>query len=109
TARALTDAEKKTFGRVTHRKGLREEVWERSKAPDGKVYDPSGVEIKPGEPFDLGHVPGHEFSSRQRWAADEGMTRKDWLDYQNDPDIYRPELPRSNQGHNFEDPWYDVR
>jgi RHS repeat-associated protein len=95
----------KLYPRVRQRQGVADEVWERSKAPDGKVYDPSGVEIKPRDPWEMGHTPRNKFSDAQRRAYDEGWDRKTWRDYQNDPDIYRPELPRSNRSHRHENDW----
>jgi hypothetical protein len=89
-------------------KGLRSEIRERSKAPDGKVYDPSGVEIKPGEPWQAGHRPGHKLSDAQKRAAQEGWSDEMWKAYQRDPDIYRPERARTNMGHKYEDEWYDL-
>jgi len=105
-ARLITKAKlDKLYPRVTPRKGLRDEVWERSKTPNGKVYDPSGREIKPGDPWELGHRAGEKFSDAQRRAYDQGWDGKTWRDYQNDPDIYRPELPGTNAGHRYEDQW----
>lgn len=96
------------YGRVKLGKGSRAEIWERSKASDGKVYDPSGVEIKLGEPWQAGHRPGHKFTDAQQRAASEGWDQDMWKSYQRDPDIYRPERARTNLGHNFEDEWYDL-
>ncbi len=93
------------FGRVKLSKGSRSEIWERSKAADGKVYDPSGVEIKPGEPWQAGHRPGHKFSDAQQRAAKEGWDAETWKAYQRDPDIYRPEKARTNLGHQHESDW----
>jgi RHS repeat-associated protein len=93
------------YGRVKPVKGTRPEVWERSKAPDGKVYDPSGREIKPGEPWELGHKPGNKFSDAQKRAAEQGWDAETWKKYQRDPDIYRPERPRTNSGHQYESDW----
>lgn len=96
------------YSRATPRRGLRDKVWERNRSIDGKVYDPSGIEIKPGEPWELGHIPGHKFSDSQKKAFDEGWSRSDWLNYQNDPDIYRPEKSYTNRSHFYEDEWYDL-
>ena len=93
------------YPRVTPRRGLAEEVWDRSKAPNGKVYDPSGVEIKPGEYWELGHTPGNKFSDAQLRAVEQGWDRSTWRQYQNDPDIYRPELRPTNRGHGYESDW----
>jgi hypothetical protein len=106
TKRVPCNDELKTlYPRVKHRKGLRDEVWERSKAQDGKVYDPSGQEIKPGDPWEMGHKPGHQLPDDRKRAYDDGWDSKTWRDYQNDPDIYRPELPRTNSGHEHEIVW----
>jgi hypothetical protein len=58
--------------------------------------------LKFDEPWDAGHLPGNKFSTDQIRAADEGWTRAQWIKYQNDPAIYRPELPSTNQGHLWE-------
>jgi len=102
----LTKAElDKLYPRITPRRGLADEVWERSKAPNGKVYDPSGVEIKPGDYWELGHTPGNKFSDAQRRAAEQGWDRSTWRQYQNDPDIYRPEMRPTNRSHRHESDW----
>lgn len=101
-SKALLD---KKYPRVKPRKGLRHEVWNRNKAANGRVYDPSGREIKPGDPWELGHVPGEKFSDAQMRAYEEGWDSQTWRDYQNDPDIYRPELPSSNASHAHEANW----
>ena len=93
------------YPRVKPKKGMRDEVWNRNKSPDGKVYDPSGVEIKPEDPWELGHNPGDKFSDAQQRAYQEGWDSETWKQYQNDPDIYRPELPSSNAGHEYESDW----
>jgi hypothetical protein len=102
----LTTAElKQLYPRVTPRRGLAEEVWERSKAPNGKVYDPTGVEIKPGDYWELGHTPGNQIPDARLRAAQEGWDRATWRQYQNDPDIYRPELKPTNRSHAHESDW----
>ena len=93
------------YNRVSLSKGTRAEIWERSKASDGKVYDPSGVEIKPGEPWQAGHIPGHKFSDAQKRAALGGWDQKTWKASQRDPDIYRPEKAPTNLGHRHESDW----
>jgi hypothetical protein len=101
--RVLTDAEKKLYERVTSRpKGFRDEVWNRSKAPDGNVYNPDGRILRYDEPWQAGHLPENKLADDQIRAAEEGWTREEWIRYQNDPDIYWPELPRTNEGHEWE-------
>ena len=90
------------YPRVKLNEKILAEIWERSKAPDGKVYDPSGVEIKPGERWQPGHRPAHKFSDAQQRAARQNMDTETWKAYQRDPDIYRPERPRTNLGHRYE-------
>lgn len=99
-----TDLDKQ-YPRVRQRQGFLDEVWERNKAPDGKVYDPTGVEIKPGDYWELGHKPGNKFSDAQKRAAEQNWDRSTWREYQNDPDIYRPELRPTNRGHQHESDW----
>jgi hypothetical protein len=101
--KAAADVSK--FKRVKLSRGTREEIWERSKAPDGKVYDPTGVEIKPGEPWQSAHRPSQKFSDAQQRAAQEGWDLETWKQYQRDPDIYRPEKARTNLGHQYESDW----
>ena len=87
---------------LSYPKGFREQVWERAKAADGHVYDPTGPILKYDEPWELGHKPGHELSDAQLRAEQEGWDRQSWIRYQTDPDIYRPELPSSNASHRWE-------
>ena len=57
------------------------------------------------EPWELGHTPGNKLSDAQIRAAEQGWDRATWRQYQNDPYIYRPELPRTNAGHLWESTW----
>jgi hypothetical protein len=88
------------YARGTFRKGVREEVWENAKGPDGKVRDPvTGKEMNYNEPWDMGHKPGHEHWKHQQSAAERGLTRQGFLNEYNNPSKYRPELPSSNRSH----------
>ena len=101
--RALTPEEAATYQRPTSfRLGVREDTWAQAQSPNGKVYDSSGMEIKPSDPWEMGHLPEYQLALWQRTAADQNWTRQQWLDFQNDPGIYRPELPWSNMSHAFE-------
>lgn len=85
-------------------KGVRDTVFGRAKGTDGKVRDPgTGKEIKPSEKWDMDHKPGHEFRKHQQNARDRGISRKEFLDEHNNPDIYRPETPGTNRSGRFED------
>ena len=100
--RVLTESEQRLYGRVSHPQGFQQQVWEGSKAADGNVYDPTGRILKYDEPWELGHTPANKFSDAQLRAAQEGWDRQTWIRYQNDPAIYRPELPSSNASHKWE-------
>lgn len=63
----------------------------------------TGREIHKDEPWDMGHLEGHEFWKHQIDAQNRGISRKQFLDEYNDPSIYRPELPSSNRSHVGED------
>jgi hypothetical protein len=106
TKRKLTDEEKLRYSRAKFRKGVKAKAWENAKAEslDGVVRDPvSNAEMKPDAPWDMGHKPGYENWKAQQWAADQGLTREEWIDHYNDPSHYRPELPLSNSTHAGED------
>ena len=54
--------------------------------------------------WDMGHLDGLEFRKARADAQRRmGFSRADFLDSQNDPDHYRPELPSSNRSHTMED------
>lgn len=73
-------------------------------SPDGLVRDPlTGRVMSRSEPWDMGHLPGHEFRRIQAESRAAGISRKEFLDIHNDPKIYRPELPSSNRSHALED------
>ena len=98
---------KRKFPRPKFRKGVEEQVWDDNKHSDGKVYDPdSGEEIEwtKGTPrvgkWDMGHKPGFEFWRSVIRFMKNLMTKKELRDEYNDPNRYRPELPKSNRSKN---------
>lgn len=94
----------KLYSRGKFRKGVREEVWENAKGPDGNVRDPLTNKIMdPDEPWDMGHKPGYEHWKHQISAYKRGLTRQEFLDEYNDTSKYWPELPSSNRSHKLED------
>jgi RHS repeat-associated protein len=100
-----------SYERGSFRKGTRAAVWEEAvrNSPDGVVRDPNtGIELKPGDPWDMGHRPGYEFRKHQESARLRGISRKAFLDEYNDPIHYRPEHPPSNRSRRHEGPddWY---
>ncbi len=95
-----------TYRRGGFRRGVREQVWENATSPDGFVRDPkTGRVMRYDEPWDVGHAPGYEFAKHQRSAQRRGLTREQFLDEYNHPDVYqhyRPELPSSNRSRALE-------
>jgi hypothetical protein len=94
-----------TYDRPSFQKGIRDSVWDSAKGPDGVVRDPlTGKEIKPGDPWEMGHKPGYEFWKQQQSAAERGISREQFIKECNDPKIYRPETPETNASHKLEAP-----
>lgn len=85
------------------RRGVREKVWENARNADGEVRDPlTGEAISPNEPWDMGHREGYEFRKHKESARRRGISREQFLDEYNNPEHYRPELPKSNRCHKLE-------
>lgn len=104
-----TKAKPYTNSRPSYGKGQVDEVWNNAKDPiTGKVYDPTGVEIKwdPTKPrngqWDMGHVPGEKYSDMQKLYMDGTISKQEFLKWYKNPSNYRPELPSTNRGHKFE-------
>jgi len=104
----LVDALKEgTYSRPPFRSGVQDEVWNAAKAEstDGIVRDPlTEQEIKPGDPWQMGHKPGYEFWKHQQSAAERGISREQFIKECNDSSIYRPETPETNASHKLEAP-----
>lgn len=93
------------YRRGKFRKGVRDKAWDQEarRSKDGVVRDPvSGKKMKKDEPWDMGHKPGYEHRKHVRSAKERDIDRKQFLDEYNDPSHYRPELPKSNRGHQGE-------
>lgn len=90
--------------RVVLRKSTKQTILDRQRAPDGKLYDPNtGLEISEGAGH-FGHRPGSEWWRTKQTARREGWTRRQLIEYENDPTRYQYEDPSSNMGHQFEEP-----
>ena len=95
--------------RPSFRKGVPEKVFERVRKKYGVVKDPltgTVIEWEPGQPrngvWDMGHTPTQKYSEvHQRYLKGE-MTPKEFRDWYNNPDNYRPELPSTNRSHKIE-------
>ena len=97
--------------RPKYAEGQVDEVWERSRSPDGKVYDPNtGQELtwdkarsRAGQ-WDMGHLPGEEYRKlHSRYMSGE-IDLKQFLSEYKNPANYRPESISGNRGHAFEMP-----
>jgi hypothetical protein len=100
--------DKKTYDRPKFRKGMREEVWQNAvkdaqEKGDGVVRSPSGTEIKPGDPWVMGHKQKYEFWKHQRSAAERGITRTQFTEEYNKANHYRPETEADSSSHAYED------
>ena len=93
-----------SYDRPSHfRKGVRDKVWESAKNEDGNVIDPVSKKVmKKTDKWDMGHKPGYEFRKHQESARKRKISRKQFLDEYNNPEHYRPELPKSNRSHKGE-------
>lgn len=95
--------------RPSFRKGVVDEVWENAKGPDGLVRDPNTGDIinwNPGESrkgvWDMGHIPEAKYSEMHEAYMNGELTKKEFVDWYNDPNNYRPELPSNNRSHKYE-------
>jgi hypothetical protein len=95
--------------RPSFRKGVVESTWNNAKGPDGLVRDPNTGDVinwSPGQSrkgiWDMGHVPGQKYYDMYQKYIQGEMTPKQFRDWYNNPNNYRPEIPRNNRGHLFE-------
>ena len=85
------------------------DVWERAKSRgNGKVFDPSGVEIawditqnRRGQ-WDMGHIPGQKYSDMHKLYMENKISEEQFVAWYQNPDNYRPELPSTNRSHKYE-------
>jgi len=91
------------YPRQTPHSEMRKMIFEQNKHwLTGKVYDPTGVEIKPNTRWHAGHKPGHEFAPARQKAVKEGWPPERWRESQRNPRNYRPELPNTNMSRKYE-------
>lgn len=94
--------------RPSYAQGQVEAVWENAKDMDGKVWDPSGVEIvwdksksRNGQ-WDMGYIPGEKYSEMHSQYMNDLISKEEFLAWYRNPDNYRPELPSTNRSHRYE-------
>jgi RHS repeat-associated protein len=86
------------------RKGVRDKAFENNKDVDGQVYDAVTKRIiNKDDPWQMGHLPGHEFRKLVQSAKAQKWSRERFLDEVNNFERYRPEMPLSNMCHEGED------
>lgn len=72
--------------------------------PDtGLPVDPNTREPIQGTP-DIGHKPGFEEKTTNEMVTQYGLSRREKLEWSNDPSHYRLEAPGSNRSHQYESP-----
>ncbi|MCV7251130.1 HNH/ENDO VII family nuclease [Mycobacterium hackensackense] len=72
--------------------------------PDtGLPIDPNTREPIHGTP-DVGHKPGFEEKTTNDMVTQYGLSRREKLEWSNDPSHYRLEAPGSNRSHQYESP-----
>ncbi len=95
-----------TYNRPSgYRAGIRDKVFENAReASTGQVRDPlTGRFIAKNSPWHMGHKPGCEWWKFKLYAKANNLSRQDVLDWNNNPEHFRPELPSSNMSHLGED------
>lgn len=50
----------------------------------------------------MGHLPSEKYSTVHDAYMNGELSKKEFLNWYNDPDNYRPELPGNNRSHKFE-------
>jgi RHS repeat-associated protein len=90
--------------RASLRVGTKAEIRANAKTnADGDFLDPNTGAVIPKEgPFDYGHVPGKEWWRTQKTAREEGWSRQQVIEHENNPSHYQIEDPSSNRSHAFE-------
>lgn len=92
--------------RVTLRQGTKAQIRDAApKTADGDFIDPNTGQVIPKEgPFHYGHKPGFEWFRTQQTAREECWSRRDVIEFENDPTHYQIEDPASNMSHRYEMP-----
>ena len=99
-----TALDKKTYDRPPPwTETERATVWRNAQDRNGKVFSPSGREIKPGDLWIMGHKPKFEFWKHQLSAAQRAITRDQFLRECEDLSMYRPETLEDSSSHLYED------
>lgn len=96
--RLSTDITSRVSPRTTTRKDI-----EVEKNVDGVQIDSASKQVLGPKP-DIGHREGQEFRTTQDMARDYGLSRREVVEWENDPERLRWENPSTNRGHQYENP-----
>jgi hypothetical protein len=70
---------------------------------DGVQIDSASKEVL-GAKRDIGHRPGQEFKTTQEMADNYGLSRREVVEWENDPKRLQWENSNTNRGHQYENP-----
>lgn len=92
------------YRRATFDDDERKQVFDSGRGDDGKVRCPCGKPIKShsSDDMQMGHKPGEEFAPSVDKAVANNTSTSDFNAQQKDLSKYRPEHPKCNQSHKFE-------
>ena len=100
---AKKDPYKPTKRRVKLRKKTKEKITENTPTNEnGDELGPNGEVLNP-EQIDIGHKPGQEWRKRKKMHEEQGSTREEVIEAENDPDLYRKEDRSRNRSHKDEE------
>ena len=92
--------------RVSHRTDTVNEVYRNAQRDPqtGLIRDANDPQVViPGKP-DIGHKPGYEFHTTQEMARKYGLSRREVVEWENDPTHLQLEHPTPNRSHKYENP-----
>jgi hypothetical protein len=94
------------YERVTLRSSTKQAIEDAApKNANGDFIDPNtGKAVPASGPFHYGHKPGFEYWRSRDSAAAKGLTREQFIEYENDPTHYQIEDPYNNLSHKYEQP-----
>jgi hypothetical protein len=90
------------YPRMDYSQAFRNRLLEYHRGPDGKIYDTSGIEIRPGDYWEVGHA-GLSYAERVLQAQQTNMSPAQWRAQERDLRLLRPELIYTNSSNKFQD------
>ncbi|MGV0809829.1 GH-E family nuclease [Mycolicibacterium setense] len=89
--------------RVSHRADTKKGIERHHDPMTGKEIDPATNEVL-GKKRDIGHKPGYEFHTTQGMARKYGLSRREVVEWENDPSHLRLENFSTNRSRKYESP-----